>query len=199
MQAIPVTVLLLILLSSQLAKVDIAGPGFLNFHISQGCRLATIRKADRRAQTLSVDRAFHALPKATRYATITFDEAIAKNLQVGLTPVIISNSIEWLSLDDWQSERSSLLHKLLDAYTEQKQWRRAVETLGIPLGVAVILASWVLTAVYVAGSNRQFSLRQVRVVSFVKKLNLAVNQLLKDPAVVQRLRELAFRVVARDN
>ena len=27
-------------------------------------------------------------------------DAISKNLQVGLTPVIISNSIEWLSLDD---------------------------------------------------------------------------------------------------
>jgi len=29
-------------------------------------------------------------------------------VQVGLTPVIISNEIEWLPLDDWQSERSSL-------------------------------------------------------------------------------------------
>lgn len=29
-------------------------------------------------------------------------------VQVGLTPVIISNEIEWLSLDDWQSERRSL-------------------------------------------------------------------------------------------
>lgn len=36
-------------------------------------------------------------------------DALAANLQVGLTPVIISNSIEWLSLDDWQAERKSLL------------------------------------------------------------------------------------------
>lgn len=36
-------------------------------------------------------------------------EAVSKNLQVGMTPVIISNSIEWLSLDDWQAERKSLL------------------------------------------------------------------------------------------
>jgi murein L,D-transpeptidase YafK len=36
-------------------------------------------------------------------------DALAGNLQVGLTPVIISNSIEWLSLDDWQAERKSLL------------------------------------------------------------------------------------------
>ncbi len=35
-------------------------------------------------------------------------DAISKQLQVGLTPVIISNSIEWLSLDDWEAERESL-------------------------------------------------------------------------------------------
>jgi len=35
-------------------------------------------------------------------------DAIAKNLQVGLTPVIISNSVEWLSLDDWAKERDEL-------------------------------------------------------------------------------------------
>ncbi|CAG4885366.1 conserved exported protein of unknown function [Georgfuchsia toluolica] len=39
-------------------------------------------------------------------------DAIAADLQIGLTPVIISNSIEWLSLDDWQAERSSLLAML---------------------------------------------------------------------------------------
>jgi murein L,D-transpeptidase YafK len=36
-------------------------------------------------------------------------DAIAGDLQIGLTPVIISDSIEWLSLDDWQAERTSLL------------------------------------------------------------------------------------------
>jgi murein L,D-transpeptidase YafK len=36
-------------------------------------------------------------------------DSLAKNLQVGLTPVIISRQIEWLSLDDWQSERKELL------------------------------------------------------------------------------------------
>ena len=35
-------------------------------------------------------------------------DAVAKNLQVGVTPVIISNSIEWLSLDDWNKERGEL-------------------------------------------------------------------------------------------
>ena len=34
--------------------------------------------------------------------------AIAKNLQVGLTPVIISSAVEWLSLDDWTKEREEL-------------------------------------------------------------------------------------------
>jgi len=41
-------------------------------------------------------------------------DALAKNLQVGLTPVIISNSIEWLSFDDWQTERSALKKKIDD-------------------------------------------------------------------------------------
>jgi murein L,D-transpeptidase YafK len=36
-------------------------------------------------------------------------DAIASDLQIGVTPVIISNSIEWLSLDDWQAERSALI------------------------------------------------------------------------------------------
>ncbi len=39
-------------------------------------------------------------------------DAVAKNLQIGLTPVIISNSIEWLSLDDWQKERATLNKKI---------------------------------------------------------------------------------------
>ncbi|MEI7612065.1 MAG: L,D-transpeptidase family protein [Betaproteobacteria bacterium] len=38
--------------------------------------------------------------------------ALAKNVQIGLTPVIISNSVEWLSFDDWQNERSALNKKI---------------------------------------------------------------------------------------
>ncbi|MBL8439851.1 MAG: L,D-transpeptidase, partial [Betaproteobacteria bacterium] len=41
--------------------------------------------------------------------------AVAKNLQVGLTPVIISNSVEWLSLDDWNRERTEL-NRTIDAW-----------------------------------------------------------------------------------
>ncbi|MEO8411124.1 MAG: L,D-transpeptidase family protein [Propionivibrio sp.] len=41
--------------------------------------------------------------------------ALAKTLQIGLTPVIISNSIEWLSFDDWQKERSTL-NKQIDEW-----------------------------------------------------------------------------------
>jgi murein L,D-transpeptidase YafK len=48
-------------------------------------------------------------------------EALSKNLQVGLTPVIISNGIEWLSLDDWQNERKSLLGMI-------DEWRRDWES-----------------------------------------------------------------------
>lgn len=42
-------------------------------------------------------------------------DTVAKNLQIGSTPVIISNSIEWLSLDDWHKERSEL-NKTIDAW-----------------------------------------------------------------------------------
>jgi len=35
-------------------------------------------------------------------------DALSKNLQIGMTPVIISNSVEWLSLDDWNRERTEL-------------------------------------------------------------------------------------------
>jgi murein L,D-transpeptidase YafK len=41
--------------------------------------------------------------------------AVAKNLQVGLTPVIISDSIEWLSHDDWTKERNEL-NKSIDTW-----------------------------------------------------------------------------------
>lgn len=42
-------------------------------------------------------------------------DALAKNLQPGLTPVIISNEIEWLSLDDWRHERAAL-NKAIDEW-----------------------------------------------------------------------------------
>lgn len=48
-------------------------------------------------------------------------DSLSKNLQVGLTPVIISNSIEWLSLDDWQKERQSLMGMI-------SEWRRDWES-----------------------------------------------------------------------
>ncbi|MDR1934771.1 MAG: L,D-transpeptidase family protein, partial [Candidatus Accumulibacter sp.] len=43
-------------------------------------------------------------------------DALAEKLQIGLTPVIISNSVEWLSFDDWQSERAALNKKI-------EEWR----------------------------------------------------------------------------
>lgn len=47
---------------------------------------------------------------------------LAKNLQIGTTPVIISNSIEWLSLDDWQAERAALSRSI-------EEWRSDWESL----------------------------------------------------------------------
>lgn len=49
-------------------------------------------------------------------------DTLSKSLQVGLTPVIISNSIEWLSLDDWESERSSLL-KMFEEWRQDWEGR----------------------------------------------------------------------------
>jgi len=51
-------------------------------------------------------------------------DALAKNLQIGTTPVIISSSIEWLSRDDWQAERKALL-AMIDA------WRHDWESLDL--------------------------------------------------------------------
>ncbi|QEL64541.1 hypothetical protein OTERR_10650 [Oryzomicrobium terrae] len=40
---------------------------------------------------------------------------LAKNLQIGLTPVIISPSVEWTSIDDWAKERSEL-NRTMDSW-----------------------------------------------------------------------------------
>lgn len=49
-------------------------------------------------------------------------ENLARYLQVGATPVIISNRVEWLSLDDWQNERRALFAMI-------EEWRRDWESL----------------------------------------------------------------------
>lgn len=43
-------------------------------------------------------------------------EALAKNLQIGLTPVIISEAVQWLPAADWSAERKRFLEML-------NQWR----------------------------------------------------------------------------
>lgn len=53
-------------------------------------------------------------------ANVDFD-ALAKNVQVGVTPVIISDTIEWLSFDDWQRERTALNQQI-------EAWRRDWES-----------------------------------------------------------------------
>ena len=49
-------------------------------------------------------------------------DALSKKLQIGLTPVIISEQVEWLSLDDWDAERNAL-------NTEIERWRNDWESI----------------------------------------------------------------------
>jgi murein L,D-transpeptidase YafK len=49
-------------------------------------------------------------------------DALGKNLQIGLTPVIISDNVEWLSHDDWNDERKSLNEQI-------ERWRTDWESL----------------------------------------------------------------------
>lgn len=49
---------------------------------------------------------------------------LSNYVQVGLTPVIISNQIEWLSMDDWQAERKAL-NSAIEA------WRQDWESLDV--------------------------------------------------------------------
>jgi murein L,D-transpeptidase YafK len=48
-------------------------------------------------------------------------EMMGKNIDPGRTPVIISDQIEWLSLDNWNTERQALLSAV-------EQWRRDWES-----------------------------------------------------------------------
>lgn len=49
-------------------------------------------------------------------------DALSNKLQIGLTPVIISEQVEWLSLDDWDAERNAL-------NAEIERWRGDWESL----------------------------------------------------------------------
>lgn len=48
-------------------------------------------------------------------------DAVASKLQIGLTPVIISDKIEWLSMDNWHAEREALRQQI-------EAWRRDWES-----------------------------------------------------------------------
>ncbi|MDR2364574.1 MAG: L,D-transpeptidase family protein [Zoogloeaceae bacterium] len=39
-------------------------------------------------------------------------DALGKNVQIGLTPVIISDAVEWLSPEDWRRERAELQQRI---------------------------------------------------------------------------------------
>lgn len=49
-------------------------------------------------------------------------DALEKDLQIGLTPVIISDNVEWLSQDDWNEERTALNDEI-------EHWRKDWESL----------------------------------------------------------------------
>jgi murein L,D-transpeptidase YafK len=49
-------------------------------------------------------------------------DALSQKLQIGLTPVIISEQVEWLSLDSWNAERNAL-------NAEIERWRSDWESL----------------------------------------------------------------------
>ncbi len=49
-------------------------------------------------------------------------DALSDKLQIGLTPVIISEQVEWLSLDDWNAERNALNAQI-------ERWRSDWESL----------------------------------------------------------------------
>ena len=66
-------------------------------------------------------------PKASDGCVVLSNQdlnSLARNLQIGLTPVIISDDVEWLSLDDWQQERSALRKEI-------ERWRADWESLDV--------------------------------------------------------------------
>ncbi|MGQ9724813.1 MAG: L,D-transpeptidase family protein [Tepidimonas sp.] len=66
-------------------------------------------------------------PKATDGCVVLANtdlDALAKNVQVGITPVILSSSVEWVSFEDWQAERRALLGAI-------EAWRQDWESLDI--------------------------------------------------------------------
>jgi murein L,D-transpeptidase YafK len=63
-------------------------------------------------------------PKASDGCVVLTNEdltSISGFLQIGVTPVIISDSVEWSSIDDWQAERNAL-------NTQIESWRRDWES-----------------------------------------------------------------------
>ncbi|MEC5388048.1 L,D-transpeptidase family protein [Uliginosibacterium sp. H3] len=63
-------------------------------------------------------------PKASEGCVVLTNEdltTISSFLQIGVTPVIISSSMEWSSIDDWQAERKAL-------NAEMEAWRRDWES-----------------------------------------------------------------------
>ena len=54
-------------------------------------------------------------PKASDGCVVLANQdwkALFRTIQIGVTPVIISDDVEWLKLDDWNNERASLQHAI---------------------------------------------------------------------------------------
>jgi murein L,D-transpeptidase YafK len=93
-------------------------------------------------------------------------DALSKNLQIGLTPVIISNSIEWLSLDDWQAERTALNKQI-------EQWRSDWEGLNVDRYLSHYSKKF-----YSDGQNfEQWSVRKQQVSSGKSWIKLVTNNI----------------------
>lgn len=66
-------------------------------------------------------------PKASDGCVVLSNQdfnTLSKNLQIGLTPVIISDDVEWLSIDEWHNERSALQKEI-------NQWRTDWESMNV--------------------------------------------------------------------
>jgi len=72
---------------------------------------------------------------------------IARKLQVGLTPVIISEDVQWLTVDDWASERNTLDKEL-------EGWRADWESLDVDRYLAHYSDSFSAPGVDLAGWSR---------------------------------------------
>lgn len=117
-------------------------------------------------------------PKASEGCVVLANvdlDALAKNVQVGVTPVIISESVEWLSFDDWQRERTALQRQI-------EAWRLDWESGDVDR--------------YLAHYSKDFQTRRQSLAQFAEqKRRIAAD---KAPVKVQISRQSMFRSPGKD-